>query len=183
MKKLLYIVVTVIAAMGAAGCSETDAPDIWKDYSEWRETNNTWLSEQETLLGEDGELFYSRVSPVWAPNEYVLVHWFNDRAETAGNLSPMLTSWVTSRYNLYLYDGTRVDSSSKLKDGVFTSQLVNMISGWRIAMMNMHLGDTVQMLVPYDSAYGAYSTDYIPPYSVLIFNVRLTDIPAYEVRP
>ncbi len=172
-----------VASLAVASCSETDATDLWEDYREWREANNTWLSEQETLLDEDGELFYSRLSPVWAPNEYVLIHWFNDRQETADNLSPMLTSWVTTRYNLYLYNGTRVDSSSKLEGGVFTAQLTNMISGWRIAMMNMHVGDTVQMVVPYASAYGISSTDSIPPFSTLRFNVRLTDIPAYEVRP
>lgn len=173
----------MLAAAGVTACSETDAYDVYEDYSEWRGENDTWLSEQESLLDKDGKPFYSRLSPVWAPNEYVLIHWFNDRDETEGNLSPMLTSWVTTKYNLYLCDDTRVDTSENQENGEFTAQLSTMISGWKIAMMNMHVGDTVQLVVPYASAYGISSTPSIPPVSVLRFNVRLADIPAYEVRP
>ena len=57
------------------------------------------------------------------------------------------------------------------------------IDGWQIALMNMHVGDTVQIVVPYQSGYGSTSTGKIQPYSALRFNVRLVDIPAYEVRP
>ena len=50
-------------------------------------------------------------------------------------------------------------------------------------MMNMHVGDTVQILIPYQSAYGSSSSGSVLPYSALRFNVRLEDIPDYEIRP
>ncbi|MDE7141698.1 MAG: FKBP-type peptidyl-prolyl cis-trans isomerase, partial [Muribaculaceae bacterium] len=114
---------------------------------------------------------------------YILIHWFNDRSETAGNLQPYLTSTVTTKYIGYLYDGTEFDTSADNTDGTFTTPVSGVISGWQIALQNMHVGDTVQILVPYASAYGAQSSGVIQPYSALRFNMRLTDIADYEVKP
>lgn len=168
---------------GAAACSDDDSKSTWEAYTEWRETNRTWLAEQEALKGEDGQPFYTRLTAPWHPGAYILLHQFNDPAETAGNLTPMYTSTVSSYYDLYLYDGKLVNSSSSLTDGLFTSQLSALIDGWQIAMSNMHVGDTVQIVVPYEWAYQDSYTDSIPPYSALRFNLRLVDIPTYEVKP
>ena len=47
----------------------------------------------------------------------------------------------------------------------------------------MHVGDTVQIIIPYDLAYGQSGSGSIPPYSALRFNMRLMDVPGYEARP
>jgi FKBP-type peptidyl-prolyl cis-trans isomerase len=111
------------------------------------------------------------------------MHWFNDRSETQDNLVPMLTSTVATKYQLFSMDDDKLDSSEGLDDGLFFTKVSSVIDGWQIALMNMHVGDTVQIVIPYQSAYGGISQGRIQPYSALRFNVRLSDIPAYEVQP
>lgn len=184
MKKLLYVPLAALAiAFGSSSCSETTGADIWENYREWRETNNSWLLEQEQLRDEDGNLFYTKVVPDWDEGSYVLMHWFNDRSETADNLTPFVTSYVTTHYNLYLSNGDLADTSIGNEGDVMTAQLAKLIKGWRIAMLEMHVGDTVQIVVPYLSGYGNVASGAVPPYSALRFNIRLKDIPGYEIRP
>ena len=48
----------------------------------------------------------------------------------------------------------------------------------------MHVGDSVEIILPYNQAYGSSTpNDLIPPYSTLQFTMRLHDIPTLEVRP
>lgn len=173
----------VVSAMTLTACGDDDDDNTWEDYREWREANKNWFAEQANKLDKDGNPYYEKVSPEWAGGQYILVHWFNDRSETAGNLVPMLTSTVSTKYIGRLYDNTPVDSSYNRTDAIFTARVSSLIQGWQMALMNMHVGDTVQLVVPYASAYGISSTSSIPPFSVLRFNVRLADIPAYEIRP
>ncbi|MBD5224649.1 MAG: FKBP-type peptidyl-prolyl cis-trans isomerase [Bacteroidales bacterium] len=184
MKKLIFAPVAALAlAVGSSACTETTGADTWENYREWRESNNSWVLEQEGLLDENGDLFYTKIVPDWDKGSYVLMHWFNDRNETAGNLTPFVTSWISASYDLYLSTDVLVDTSEGLDDDVFTSQLSSLIKGWRIAMLEMHVGDTVQVVVPYLSGYGSVASGNVPPYSALRFNMRLKDIPGYEIRP
>ena len=56
-----------------------------------------------------------------------------------------------------------------------------MIAGWKLAVQNMHVGDSVEVLIPYAQAYGTKSNGVIKPYTALRFNLRLVDIPYYEL--
>ena len=47
----------------------------------------------------------------------------------------------------------------------------------------MNVGDSVEIIIPYNMGYGGSQTGIIKPYSTLIFNLKLVDIPYYEVRP
>jgi FKBP-type peptidyl-prolyl cis-trans isomerase FklB len=47
----------------------------------------------------------------------------------------------------------------------------------------MHVGDSVEVVIPYQLGYGTTITGSIPPYSMLKFNMRLVDIPYYQARP
>lgn len=182
--KKFSLMLGVMAALVLASCSKDDDENVWETYAEWRDSNKAWVAEQETLMDEDGVTpFYQKVSPVWNPNEYVLMHWFNNRGETQGNYVPMFTSTVATKYQLFLMDDEKIDSSEELDGGLFYTKVSGVISGWQIALMNMHVGDTVQIVIPYQSAYGSTSQGKIPPYSSLRFNMSLTDIPAYEVKP
>ncbi len=95
----------------------------------------------------------------------------------------MLTSTVSTKYIGRLYDNTPVDSSYNRTDAIFTARVSSLIQGWQMALMNMHVGDTVQMVIPYELGYGSSLTGSIYPYSALRFNMRLADIPYYETRP
>ena len=166
-------------------CSDdSDDTNVWEVYRDWREANNAWVEEQAALMDEDGVTpFYERLSSDYRPSKYILIHWFNDRSETAGNLVPMETSTVSTRYQLFDMNGEKLDSSENNADGLFNTVVTAVIDGWQNALMNMHVGDTVQIVVPYQSGYGSSSAGEIQPYSALRFNVRLVDIPAYEVKP
>ena len=111
------------------------------------------------------------------------MRWLNDRSKTEENLTPLYTSSVSVKYKGWLYDGTPFDSSYLATDSVVTMNLKSLIPGWVIAMEHMKVGDTVEVLVPYESGYGTSSIGAILPYSVLRFEIELRDIPAYEVRP
>jgi FKBP-type peptidyl-prolyl cis-trans isomerase len=87
------------------------------------------------------------------------------------------------RYNLYDCEGDTIDSSDSNTTygaGISRLKLSSTIEGWAIAREDMRCGDTVEVVVPYASAYGSTATSSIYPYSNLRFNIRLVDIPFYE---
>lgn len=183
MKKLFYILGLAVAAMVTACGNDDDNENVWEAYAEWRETNKTWYAQQADKLDENGDLFYEELSPAWNSGQKILIHWFNDRSETAGNLVPLLRSTVSTIYIGRLYNNEAVDSSYLQPDALFTSRVSALVEGWQIALQNMHVGDSVEIVFPYQLGYGSSSTGNIPPYSALRFNMRLKDIKAYETLP
>ncbi len=184
MKKLLAIIAITAIVLGACGDDDTLT---WEDFIEWRDTNNEWFAEMMAKTNDDGSLYYEAITPSWSPNTTVLIHYFNDRSETEGNLSPLYTSTVDVRYILHLCDGTAIDSSSTQTStgtlGVYRAQLNQMIVGWGIGIPHMRCGDTAEIIVPYAAGYGTTSTGSVPPFSHLRFNVRLLDVHNYESTP
>lgn len=188
MKKLIPIIAAFAALAGltvTTGCTDDDET-TWNKYTEWREANNDWLEEMKQRTNPDGTPYYQMVIPNWNPATYVLMHYFNDPAENADKLSPLYNSTIDVRYELHLYDGTPVDSSTNVTaygaKGIFRTKLNEVVSGWNIALSQMHCGDTVEVILPYDVAYGTQNMGEILPYSNLRFNIRLVDIPLYELK-
>lgn len=184
MKKLLYLPIALLLAAGA-GCDD-DVKTTWEEYTDWREANAEWLAEQQLRTNPDGTPYFTKIVPDWNPGAFVLIHYFNDRAETEGNLSPIYTSTIDTRYELHLYDGTAADSSTLSTSpapGVFRTRLNNTVQGWAMALCDMRCGDTAEVILPYGVAYGSQNFGTIPPYSNLRFNIRLVDIPYYEAPP
>ena len=174
------------AALSMFSACNDGEKSAWSEYADYRELNQQWLNELRAKKNPDGTPYYEVVVPAWNTGSYVLMHFFNDRAETEGNLSPLYTSTTDSRYTLHLYDGTRVDSSAYLTDpapGVYRSTVSNNIQGWAIAQTYMRCGDTAEVIVPYGVGYGASGSSAIRPYSNLRFNIRLLDIYKYELAP
>ena len=176
-KYLPLALVATIAGASMTSCFSDSDEETWNDYAEWRQTNEDWLAAQEATGN------YTKVVPKWNPNLYVLMRWLNDTSLTSGNLTPLLTSEVTVKYKGMLYDGTPFDSTYAFTDSVASMVLTNVIVGWPIALEQMHVGDDVEILIPYQSAYGSSSIGDIDPYSALKFRVELVDIPAYEIKP
>ena len=165
----------------------TDEDSAWDAYKEYRQANLDWLKEMSAKTNADGTPYYKTVVPSWNPSAYVLIHYFNDRSETEGNLSPMYTSTIDVRYVGTRYNGNVFDestSSTSPAPGVYRCRLDQVITGWTIALSDMRVQDTAEIIIPYQWAYGstinATSTDTILPYSALRFNVRLVDIYRYE---
>lgn len=164
-----------------AALQSCNSNGIWDEYSEWREANENWYKEQLAKVDEDGTPYYIPLSPTWNINSGVLIHYFNDRTLTEGNLSPLETSTVSTIYHLQLYDGTGVDSSYNNVDSLYTSVLADNIAGWQVALNAMHVGDSCAIVVPYSMGYGTSGSSAIDPFTMLLFHVKLVDIPYYEV--
>lgn len=176
----LFLAVSLFTAV-FSGCKDNE-DTVYSDYSDWRLKNETYLKEQEERT-EDGQPYYIKVSNDWAPeNIYALVHWHNDRKLTEKNLSPMDNSTVEVTYELLDIDGRRLDDSFSRTDSIYSSMPNQNILGVWTAMVNMHVGDTVTVVVPYQAGYGANKTGTISPYSTLIFNMKMKGIPAYEIK-
>lgn len=150
--------------------------DEYEDYSEWRTKNQLFIDEAEVMM-EDGQYLYEKISPVWDNNIYVLMHWHNDREETMGNITPVSNSLVRINYTLTNINGDTLDSSASFKC------LPNgMITGFWTALTHMHVSDTVTAIIPYTAAYGAFGSGSVPPYSTLVFGIRLDSIISYQKR-
>lgn len=174
--KIYKLLLPMLAIAALTSCEDDDIKN-WNDYADWREANDAWLHEQQ-VTGK-----YTKVTPEWNANLHVLMRWLNDRTATESNLRPLYTSSVSVKYKGWLYDGTPFDSSYVYTDSVVTMLPANLIDGWVIALEQMHVGDRVEILVPYAAAYGTSSLGLINPYSNLRFELELRDIPTYEVRP
>ena len=186
MKKILWIIASAMTLAFMPACNSENDVDLDK-YTEWKEQNEAWLKEMQARKNADGSPYYRTVVPSWNTGAYVLIHYFNDRAETAENLSPLYTSTVDVRYIGYNCEGEPFDSSSLVntygKLGIQRFMVNNLIQGWSIALMDMHVGDTAEIIVPYEIAYGTSLLGTIAPYSNLRFNLRLEDIYRYEANP
>ena len=187
MKKLLAIIASAGGLLGAMTFSSclNDEESTWDKYREYREANDAWLLEMQARKNADGTPYYKTIVPSWNPDAFVLLHYFNDPQENADKLSPLYTSTVDVRYKLHLYDGTPVDSSDLVNRygalGIYRTQLTSVIIGWPMALSQVHCGDSVEVIVPYGVGYGAQESGTILPYSNLRFNIRLVDIPFYEL--
>ena len=182
MKKSLYILPALIALVSLSIVS-CDDNNTWESTYEWRDANEEWLNKQGLLLDDEGELFYTRVVPQWNKSAYVYMHFFNDRSLTEGNLSPLYTSTISVKYIGRLYNDEPFDSSFLSTDSLFTSPLSELVPGWAIALENMRVGDSARVVIPYQLGYGTQSSGSIPAYSALQFDIKLVDIPYYEIKP
>ena len=182
MKKLLLIIGLLGAAsLALSSCIKDEVEDKYKD---WRRANNDWFNEQMSNTS-----YYTTVTAPWDPNGKVLMHWYNDTMLTCANLKPLYSSTVDVKYRGMLYDATPFDSSylnTKPALGIARLQVgsASLIEGWSLGLMQMHVGDSCRIVVPYTMGYGSYSQGkVIKPFSTLIFDIKLQDIYAYEVKP
>lgn len=186
MKKILFFI-TLLGTLAAVVACNDDEQSTWDKYADWRELNNAWLAELQAKTNADGTPYYKVVVPQWNPANFILIHYFNDRAETEGKLSPLYTSYTDTRYVVHNCQDLGIDSSTLLTNagvkGIYRSQVSANVQGFSAAVMDMRCGDTAEVIVPYGLAYGAQERGIIKPYSTLRFNIRLVDIPYYETIP
>lgn len=181
-KIFINLVITAVAVTAGSivftSCADDDESTNWNKYKDWREANTEWLNQQIALKGTDGNPLFTKVEPSYNPLGFVYMRHIGD--VHTDNLVPLYTSYVTVRYTLHLYDGTRVDSAASFTTNLNSQSL---ITGWATAIQQMHVNDSVEVLMPYNVGYGSTGNTSIPPYSTLRFNIRLLDIPYYETRP
>lgn len=182
MKKLPIILFVLLLV---SACKLDPVEDAWEYYEDWRNENNAWLEELIAKKDADGKDYYEKVIPEYDKNAYVLIHYFNDRNATSGNLSPMATSTVDVKYKMEICGGTAVDSTflrTVPGDSLMRADLSgsSYIPGFRIALMEMSVGDSCDIIIPYQQAYGSSGRGSVLPYSHLRYLMKLVDIPGYE---
>ena len=175
MKRLLYL----LPLLALTGCLDDDNEDY---YSEWKAQNDQYISQLDasTLAGTSG---YTKIVPDWGSLNSVYMKWHNDRSLTAGNLKPMSNSTVDITYAMENINGESLGdsfSATTWGDSIYRSKPNQNIVGMWAAMLEMHVGDSVTMVIPYASGYGITSTGSISPYSTLIYHVKMKGVPAYE---
>lgn len=184
MKRIFLYIVGIVAATGLLSCGGDDKT-AWETYQEWYEFNTSWMAQQEARTNADGTPYYTKVVPAWDSQAYVLIKYFNDRSKTEGNLSPMYTSTVNVKYKGCLCTDEPFDSSYLMTtygDSLFQTRPSGVIPGWAIALENMRVGDTCEVVIPFTCGYGEEgSGSSIPPYSALKFGIKLVDIVDYEL--
>ena len=164
-------------SFGFSSCN-SDTDGTLEMYKDWREFNRTWLLDQFQLKNPDGTSFYESCAMPTDPQAYVLKHTIGEEHTDA--LKPLYTSSTKVNYTLTLANDSVVDQGT---DFVRQLNSTGLISGWGLAIMQMHVGDSAQFVIPYALGYGTAGAGTIPPYSNLQFNIRLLDIPTYEIRP
>ena len=147
-------------------------------YKEWRELNEKWLVEQTLLTQEDGSPFYTRIGMPTDPQAYILMHSIGEVNDE--NLKPLFTSVTKVNYTVTLANDSVVDKGTDFVTQLNSSSL---ITGWGLAIMQLHVGDSAQFVLPANMAYGSIGAGTILPYSNLQFNIRLVSIPNYETKP
>ncbi len=176
MKKIIFVI--PLLALLLTACLGDGPKD---EYDDWRTQNDTYIQYVESeLMPKEG---YTKIVPEWAPGNSVYVKWHNDRSLTEKNLSPLSNSTVDITYAMENINGTNLGdsySSHVWGDSIYRSQPNQNIAGMWIAMLNMHVGDSVTMIIPYLSGYGARAMGSIKPYSNLIYHVKMKAIPKYE---
>lgn len=178
-KKLSTIFVLGAVALVGFSISSCDDDDITiDDYKEWRDFNNKWLIEQTLLNNPNGTAYYERMPSPIDPTAYVLMHPVGEI--NTENLKPLYTSVTKVNYTLRLANDSLVDQGT---DFVSMLNSQSLIAGWSMAIMQLHVGDSAQFIIPYELGYGISGAGTILPYSNLQFNIRLVDIVNYETKP
>lgn len=185
MKKLPLLFIFAFASIIVVSCSPGE-DSAWDEYEDWRITNETWFAEQQNRTDADGSKYYTALVPAWDTSQCVLIHYFNDRKLTEGNLSPLYTSTVDVKYKGSLYNDVPFDSSytntAAYGDSLYRTQCNQVIQGWTVALEDMRVGDSCEVIIPYSLAYGAQNSGLIKPYSALKFHIKLVDIPFYQIK-
>lgn len=83
---------------------------------------------------------------------------------------------VTVHYRGFFINGDEFDSSYK-RNQPATFPVTGVIPGWTEALQLMHVGEKVELFIPYNLAYGIQGKPpTIQPYQTLLFEVELIDI-------
>lgn len=95
--------------------------------------------------------------------------------ESGNGATPGPDSSVEVHYEGTLIDGTVFDSSYERGEPV-AFRVDQVIEGWQEALQLMSVGDTWEIAIPSELAYGAYGQGPIGPNETLLFRVELLDV-------
>lgn len=176
--------IAAVAIAAAASFTFYSCKDDDVDETEvWRLANEEYVTLKADEK-QNGKAVYEKVSPDWAPEAFVLMKWHNDRNATASNLQPLDNSTVNVKYEFEDIEGTQIQNSyasTAYGDSIYQCKPCDNIIGFWTALRQMHVGDSVTVIIPASAGYGATGVNAIKPYSTLIYHMKLKEIVAYEI--
>lgn len=143
--------------------------------------------QQEAMAAREAETAEQSASNREAGEAYIAENAERDDVETtdsglqyreleAGDgASPQADSSVEVHYEGALIDGTVFDSSYERGEPV-SFRVDQVIAGWQEALQMMSVGDTWEIVIPSELAYGAQGQGPIGPHETLVFKVELLGV-------
>ena len=145
--------------------------NYWPTHaSESQPSHTSDVAKNENL--EAGEAYMARIAETPGMESLGGGIYYKVLAEGNGP-KPAQESRVRGHYEGRLIDGTVFDAS---KGNAVKFPCNAVIKGWTIALTNMPVGSEWEIYVPWKLAYGEEGTGPIPPYSALVFKVKLVSI-------
>lgn len=95
--------------------------------------------------------------------------------KSGNGVKPLSTSVVSVYYKGSLING-RIFDSNLSQSCPEPFRLTEVIKGWQIALPNMRVGDTWEIVIPATLGYGTRGVDGIPKNSTLIFEISLVSV-------
>lgn len=177
MKLIKHTLLIVIAAFAftLTSCVKSD------DYIDWKVMNDEWFTANlENKKSAFNDTIWSidvLKTPVIQDEFKLTESGVKYKVLRYGNPTEKKPSFASTLYATYegrLIDGTRFDGGTEKYLGITYN--LTQGQGFREIVMKMHIGDIYEFYVPYNLGYGKDKSSIIPPYSVLIFRVELTDV-------
>lgn len=94
--------------------------------------------------------------------------------------APTVADEVTLHYTGSFTDGEVFDSSVSRGEPA-TFPLSRLVDGWQIAVPYMGVGDTAEIVIPAEKAYGLDGRGPIPGGATLLFTIELLGVPSKGV--
>ena len=94
--------------------------------------------------------------------------------------APQVSDEITIHYTGSFPDGEVFDSSVERGEPA-TFPLSGLIRGWQVAIPYMGVGDTAEIVIPAEAAYGLQGRGPIPGGATLLFTIELLAIPSKGV--
>ncbi len=178
MRNIKQILLCLFASVMMVSCLKDDDSE---DYAVWKAENEAFFKRmQDSIDPATGELYYRKIESLAYPQYYVLVHEL-EAGPAENTTKPLFTSTVTVDYEGHLYNTTEEFAEGNVTFIVGRGTSTYPVStGWTWALMDMTVGDKWEVVIPWELAYGSSGNGTIPPYSTLIFDMKLVSIPMYE---
>lgn len=158
----------VIMMMGFTSCGDDDELQFSEEQLAYINKNKEYIWEKKTEKDEMGELRYKQVVLGGDTALYRII-----RKENECTTTPTMTSVV---YLLGL-EGKFIDGQvfqNKLEESYFPMN--NIIPGLSGILLNIHLDETVEAIIPASLGYGYRDDRGIPGGSTLIFTFTLDKV-------
>ena len=163
------ILITLAALSISTAASAQNAPQPWSEPEPGAPGSIEWLNTQQSALHsltrDDG----------WATLEGGIK--FRRIAGDGSGPAPTVQDQITIHYTGSFVDGEVFDSSVERGDPA-TFPLSRLVQGWQIAIPYMGVGDTTEIAIPAELAYGLRGGGPIPGGATLLFTIELLGIPS-----